>query len=276
MLAAVLDPDDRAFQELRGRGDRDVLRIDAELRAEAAADVRRRDAQPVVVEAEQAHERVEEVVRLLGRGPHRERAVAPAVLGEDAAAFDRMRRAAMDEEFLAQHMGRAAERRVDLAIGDPVGRDDVRGKLAPHLRRVGTRGLPAVRGGGQNVVGHLDARCRVLGDITVLREHDRDGLADIGDFAVGEREGPAAVERRARIRGPYHPPLRQGRCDVVEGEHRGNAGQRQRRRPVHRGDQRMRMRAAHEGRVQYVGCRHVADIAAASGEERVILKAGQA
>ena len=92
MLAAVLDPGDRAFQELRGGCDRHVLRIDAELRAEAAADVRRRDAQAIVVEVEQTHERIEEVVRLLGRGPHRERTIGFAVLGEDAAAFDRMRR----------------------------------------------------------------------------------------------------------------------------------------------------------------------------------------
>ena len=54
MLAAVLDPGHRAPQQLRGGGDRHVLRIDAELGAEAAADIRRRHPQAVVVEAEQA------------------------------------------------------------------------------------------------------------------------------------------------------------------------------------------------------------------------------
>ncbi len=160
MLAAVLDPGHRALQKLRGSGDRDVLRIDAELRAEAAADIRRRDAKTIVVEAEQARQRVEKVVRLLGRGPHGERAVALAVFGKDTATFDGMRRAAMDEELFPHHMGRRAERGVDLAVSDPVGRDDVRGKFAPHLRRIGARSLPAVRGGGQDVVGHVDVAPR--------------------------------------------------------------------------------------------------------------------
>ena len=150
------------------------------------------------------------------------------------------------------------------------------GDLAPHRRRAGARGVPAIRGRGQNVVGHVDQRHGVLGDVAVLGEHEGDGLAHIGHLAVGERERPAAVERGARIRGPHHAPLGHRRRDVVEDEHGEHAGQRPRRRCVDRGDQRMGMRAAHEGRMQRVGRRDVADIAAGAGEQRVVFETRQA
>src|SRR5204863_7931429 len=52
MLAPVLDPFDRTARELGGGDDRDVLRVDAEFRPEAAAHVGRRDAQLCLVEIE--------------------------------------------------------------------------------------------------------------------------------------------------------------------------------------------------------------------------------
>ena len=73
VLAAVLDPFDRALEQLRRRDHGDVFGIDAELRAEAAADLRRDHAQLRLVDVEQRGDRLEQVVRLLGRGPDRER-----------------------------------------------------------------------------------------------------------------------------------------------------------------------------------------------------------
>ena len=69
MLAAVLDPFDRAAQQRRGGDDRDVLGIDAQLRAETAADIGRRHPQPVFVEIDVVGERVTQIMRLLRRCP---------------------------------------------------------------------------------------------------------------------------------------------------------------------------------------------------------------
>ena len=69
VLAPVLDPFDRAPRELGGRDHRDVFGIDAQLRPETAADVGRRHPQPALVEAEQRGERLEQIMRLLRRGP---------------------------------------------------------------------------------------------------------------------------------------------------------------------------------------------------------------
>ena len=57
MLAAVLDPAHRMADLQRDRGDGDVLRHDAVLAAEAAADVGRDDADLVLRQAERLGER---------------------------------------------------------------------------------------------------------------------------------------------------------------------------------------------------------------------------
>ena len=119
MLAPILDPLDRAAGEARSRDDRDVFRIDAELRAKTAADVGRRDTQPDVIEADAGVERVEQVVRLLGRGPGSDGIVGAVVLGEDAAAFDRVAGAAMLPELGAHDTLRGREGSCDVAVARP-------------------------------------------------------------------------------------------------------------------------------------------------------------
>ena len=139
MLAPVLDPFDRAPDQLGGRHHRDVFRIDAELGTEAAADVGGRDPQPALVEIEQRGQRLEQVVRLLGRGPDRHPAVDTAALGDQAAAFDRMGGAAVLPELLVEDVRGLGEGGRGVAVGDLEGRDDVAVELAPHRRRVRRR-----------------------------------------------------------------------------------------------------------------------------------------
>ena len=85
-----------------------------------------------------------------------------------------------------------------IAEGDLVGGDDVGVELAPD-RRCGRRDRRAAVGDRrQHVVVDRDQRGGVLGEVAVVGDHDRDGLADIGDLAVGERERPTAGRAACR------------------------------------------------------------------------------
>ena len=72
VLDARLDPAERHAAQARERGHDDVLGIGAELHAEAAADLRRDDADLVLGHAERLREAVAERVRRLVRRPHGE------------------------------------------------------------------------------------------------------------------------------------------------------------------------------------------------------------
>ena len=123
--------------------------------------------------------------------------------------------------------------------------------LEASSRRIGGESL-ALRTSatnGQGLVVDGDEGGGVLGDVTVVGDHDRDRLADVACLAVGKRERPGLVERHARIGMPHHPALHHHAGKIVEREHRVYAGQRQRRGLVDRANERVRMRAAHERRV---------------------------
>ena len=271
MLAAVLDPFHRAAQQCRRGDDRDVLRIDAELGPETAADIGRRDAQPAFVELDIVGEGRAQIVRLLRRSPHRRFAIGD--LRQDAAAFHRMRGAAMNPQILVHDMRGLAEGRLDVAVGDFIGDDLVRFQFAAHRGRSRDTAIGRRR---QHVIIDRD-QCRgVLGDIPVFGQDDGDRFADKRHLAVGQREGPALVEPGAGIRGADHAPPLHDRRELVEREHRGNAGHRAGGAGIDAADQRMRMWAAQEGRMQHAGARDVVDKARAAGQQRMVFKARNA
>ena len=198
--------------------------------------------------------------------------VRAAEFGQDAATLDRVAGAAVLPELVWKTCAALAKRRIDVAEVDLVGGDDVRVELAAHRGRAGFDRLAAVRNCGQEVVVDLDRRRRVLGEIAAVGDHDRDRLAHVGDFAVGEAEAPHAVERRAGIGVPHHAPLGQHRGEIVEREHRVDAGHFHRRGILrYAADGSVRMRAAHEGGVQQTGHRDVVDEATAPAQKRLVL-----
>ena len=69
-----------------------------------------------------------------------------------------------------------------------------------------------------------------------------------------------------------HAPLPQHRGKIVERQHGDDTRHCARRAGVDATDQRMRMRAAHEGRVQRTGCGNVIDETGAAGQQRKILE----
>ncbi len=274
MFAPVLDPFDRAPQELGGRHHRDVFGVDAELGTETAADVGGGHAQPALVEIEKRGQGLEQVVRLLRRRPDRHGVIAP--FRENAAALDRMGGAAMLPQLLVEHVRGLVEGRVGIAVGHPVGGGDVGVELAPHRRRSRLGRPAAVRHGGKHVVVDRDQRRRVLGKIAVVGQDQRDRLADVRHLPVGEGEGPVAVERRPGIGVAQHPTLGEDRREIVEREHRAHPRQRQRGMGVDPADRGVRVGAAHERRLPGAGVRDVVDETSLAGEQGLILEARNA
>ena len=136
ILAPVLGPFDRAVEQLRRRHHRHVLGIDAELGAEAAADVGRDHAQ-ALVEIHQRGQRLREVVRLLRRGMHGDAAVGAR------APRPAMPRASIEcapprccHSSCLNTCAALAKAAFDVAELDLVGGDDVGVELAPHRRAV--------------------------------------------------------------------------------------------------------------------------------------------
>ena len=215
-------------------------------------------------------------MRLLGRGPDR-RSSSSRTSRENAAAFDRMGGAAMLPELLVEDMRGLAEGRSDVAIGDLVGGGDIGVELAPHRRR-----------------GRLDR----LAAVRIRREARRSRPRPAPPRPrrrSGCRRGRARPPRRHRT-----PRRRRARTTnsrssgVPELEWRSirrlartgarsssvstawTPGQRQRVARVDPRGSRMRMRAAHERRVQHAGKRDVVDEAALAGEQGAVLEARNA
>ena len=75
---------------------------------------------------------------------------------------------------------------------------------------------------------------------------------------------------------PHHAAADHHGGEIVEGQHRMHAGHRQRRVLVDALDQRMRMRAADEGRVPCAGHGDVVDETALAPQQRLVFQAGDA
>ena len=88
MFAAVLDPAHRMADLHRDRSDRDVLRHEAVLAAEAAADIGRDDADLVLRQAERLRQADPHDVAALGGQMNRKFVVAMVPVCQHAAAFE--------------------------------------------------------------------------------------------------------------------------------------------------------------------------------------------
>ena len=116
MLAPVLLPFHRAPKLHGGGRDHRLLGVERRLGAEAAADERRDHADRFEVALEQVGERAAAEVRRLRRRPHREHVGGGVVAGEHGAALERHGAAAMEEHLLLEHVRRAREGGVDVAV----------------------------------------------------------------------------------------------------------------------------------------------------------------
>ena len=133
---------------------------------------------------------------------------------------------------------------------------------------VGVLGLGEVGDRGQRFVVDVDEFDRVLGDVTVVGDDERDRIADELHLALGQRRARRVGDVLARDR---VPGLLDVGVQILGGEHRVHAGQRQRRRCVDAVDAGAGERAADEAGVQHARPVHIVDEGAVAGEQPGVL-----
>ena len=267
VLRAGLDPLDRPPELARGPARDQLLAVDLELGAEAAADVGGDHANVVLGQAEQQRHEQPHEVRHLGRGPERQR--TRAVVGQHAPRLDR--RAGdpvVDDLALDDHVG-VGEPRLDVASGQ-----------RPLVHLVGAECLVDEWPSRERGLGIDDRRQRfVLDDhvldrvvdrVAVVADHHRDRIPDVVDDPARQRPVLGVVDVDAR----RHPRHRQRRREIrrvgagvdgVDPRSRCGGGR------VDRDDLGVCLGRADERRPQHPGQRDVVDIASATDDQRRVL-----
>lgn len=272
VLRAGLGPLHRGAQPAGEHEGEELLGVDVELRAEAAADVRGDDPDAGVGDAGDRGEDVTHEVRHLGGG----------VDGEPGAdlvrhAHHRARLHRRGDHALLQ----VAPGHDDLGVGERG--VDVAGGQRPGVAVVGAHLLVDDGGPVGEGVGHVDHGGQLgvldvdeVGSVACGRgaggEHDRDAVADVVDLVAGER----AVVRDADVLGDRPAARDAGEELVVHvggGEDRADPGDGGRGVGIDRDDPGVRQRAAHDDHVQGPGWRDVVGPGGPAGEQRPVLLA---
>ena len=126
---------------------------------------------------------------------------------------------------------------------------------------------------GERVVLDVDEIDGVLGDVAIVRDDERDEVADEADLVLGERRARAVGHVLA---GEREPRLVDTGIQISRGEDRMHAVEFERRGGVDAHDPCSGERAAHETGVEHAGPHDVVDIGAVAGEQPRILDAGDA
>ena len=182
VLAAVARPLDRSAQPHREQRDERLVGMQQRLLPEAATEVGGDHADPVLRQAEDLAEGGAEQMRRLRAHPHGQLADGRLVAREARARFEAGRRVALGAQLELDREVGLRERLLDVA----------RDAVEPDVEVVGR---PLVDDGGPRGERLLDARHRlqrlvfdrhelgrVLGDVAVLRDDDRDRLTDEPDL----------------------------------------------------------------------------------------------
>ena len=277
-LGAVANPFHRPADALRRPQRHDFLGIDENLRAEAAADIGRDDAQLVLRRhADEGGDDQPRHVRILRGVPQRERAGAGIVIADRGARLDRVRhQAVVDDVELGDVLGRL-ERGIDrLGVAEMPLVDRVVGRDVVDLRRAGLLRRRGIGDRGQHRVIDFDflggvARCGSVSAITTAIASptwQALPLASAGCAAIFIGEPSLEWIIQPQIRLPILSLAKLG-----AGEHRDHAGHRGRRFGVDRFDRGMRVRRANEIGVSLAGPVDVVGVVALAGDEALIFLA---
>ncbi len=140
----------------------------------------------------------------------------------------------------------------------------------------------ALRGAGRGDADHRrevvvvdpDPADRVLGDVAVLGDHERDRLADVVDLVPGQRVLGAAVDQR-RVRDQQRQRLGHRAGQVVVGPHRVHALDVEHAADVDVDDPGVGVgRPEHRGVEHPLADEHVVGVPAPAAQEPLVLDAG--
>ncbi len=285
-LAAVARPLHRPLQAPRRPQADDLLGVDEDLRAEAAADVGGDDAQLVLRrDADEGRQHQAGDVRVLARRVQREDAGAGIVVADRRARLHRVRHEPVVDDVEPGDVVRLGEGllRLRLVAELPLV-DEVAGGDLVDLGRALLPRLRGIRHGVEDLVVDLDHLGGVTRLALRLRDHHRHLVADIAHRVAGDRGVRAGLHRLA-VLGMDEPAADQvaDRAlvevvarghelpEVLAGVDRHHARGRLRGRDVDRPDPRMGVRRAHEDRVQLAGPVYVVGVVALACDEPAIL-----
>ena len=275
-LAALGDPFHRPADAARRPQRDDLLGVDEDFRAEAAAHVGRDHAQLVLGgHADEGGDDESRNVRVLAGVPQGEMAGAGVVFRDRRARLDGVRhQAIVDDVELGDVLGRL-ERRLDrLRVAQRPLIDRVLGRDLVNLRRAPLLSLARIGDRGQHVIIDLHLLGCVLGLRQSLGDHHRDRIAHVACLAVGERRMRRHLHGRA-VLGMDHPAADQI-ADLVggklgAGEHGEHARPRRRRFGVDPLDARVSVRRAQKIRMGLARAADIVGVVAFSRDEALIL-----
>ena len=253
----------------RHEAEHDVLRVQADLVAEATADVLRDEPELVDARPQRRRHPDRADARHLVVAVERPLRGALVVLDERAGTFERRRREAVEVELVDLHdVVGLGERGVDVPPVEDARPDDVRtGVVVEHdlvLQR-----LLRIDENGQLVVLDLDQFGGVARQLARRRAHGCDRLAHVPHATDRERvvlDVPARLDRHLEER------IRVNR-DLVAGDRPVNAVELEGSGDVDRDDLRVRVGRAHEVDVAHSVPAHVVEEGALALDEPAVLLA---
>ena len=267
VLATVLDPLHGSRQLRGGEHDAHLLALHEDLLAEPTAGVPGDGPDPVLRDAEQPGAEGAMFVWRLGRDPHRHLVGAALVLDDDAAGLDRHRGVGLLVDGHFDDVGRRPEDLLEHRRRSAVVVDDVAPVRLVHQHvGVGRGEVVDHRRQGVDVDDHELAG--VLGDVAVLGDDERDGIADEADLPLGQRRSRRLRRRRAELGVPLLVHIR---VEVLGDEHRLDARQGQGFGHVDGDDPAPGDVAAHEAGVEHARSYDVVDEGAAPPQESFVL-----
>ncbi len=255
-----------------------ILGIAAVLHAEAAADVRRDDAQLGLGDFQHlGRHRRAGAVRVLRCRVQRVAVAVGMILADRGARLDRVGGNPAVVELERNHVLGAGERGVGRVLVAHHQRErNVVGRLVPHRGRARLHRIFDGDDGRQRLVVDLDQFGGVARLHRRFRDHEGDAVADRAHLVGFEDRTQRAEALRAAhiLRHRRREAAELVGDDIGAGEHREHALGRPSLGGVDAFDARMRMRRHDNGRVALVRQLDVVDIAAAAGDEARVLDPG--
>ncbi|WP_246668743.1 hypothetical protein [Bradyrhizobium sp. UNPF46] len=260
-----------ATEQDREADHRHVLVIDMQLHPEGAADIGRDDADTRFRDAVVPRIEILELIGRLRTVMHGEHSRRRIEVRDERAWLERHRGMAAEREFLLHHMGRMGEGVVNRAAVELAAKANVTGAARIDQRPAGLARAVDVDDDGKVLVVDLDQLQCILGD--------RPALGDDGNHCL-PRPDHAIQRQRPLRRGGHALEMVERPCprcaDFCKIRSRGDemhAFDRAYPLGVDRDDLRMRMRAAQESGIEHPRQLEVADIAPATGQQPLCVRA---
>ena len=136
-LQPILDPFDRAVQQQSRGRDHDLFRMKHGFRPEAAADVRRDDAELMLGKSQRLRHYRLGAMRSLRAVPHREEVFVGVVARDNAARFDGEAAAFLHAKLFGEAMRGRSKDTIDVAVFDDMLGGQIVRAIKSRTRRVG-------------------------------------------------------------------------------------------------------------------------------------------